>query len=244
VSGATRPIAVIDRLRKSFGSVAAVDDVSFAIAPGELVGLLGPNGSGKTTILNMMSGLLRPSGGEIWLDGDPVTGLSADRLARAGMVRMFQATRVFTQMTVLDNLLTCGFALGLGRGAATERARALLDGLQIGHYIGAFASDLSGGQQKLLEFACCFMQTPKIALLDEPFAAIHPTMRAVLVDYIRTSNAAGQTYVIVSHDMPVVVDLCPRVICLAAGQVLADGATDAVLRQPAVIEAYLGPNHS
>jgi branched-chain amino acid transport system ATP-binding protein len=237
------PVVAVERLRKSFGSLVAVQDVSFAIGRGELIGLIGPNGSGKTTVLNMMSGLVRPDTGNIRLSNKPVTGTSADRLARSGMVRMFQLTRVFTQMTVLDNLLTCGLARGLNRAAATARAHELLDDLKIGQFVDALASELSGGQQKLLEFACCFMRPPQLALLDEPFAAIHPTMRLVLADYIQRSNAAGQTYLIVSHDMPVVVDLCPRAICLAAGAVLADGPTASVLQNPSVIEAYLGPHH-
>lgn len=234
----------VDKLTKRFGNHVAVDNVTFQIAPGDLVGLLGPNGSGKTTVLNMMSGLLRPDGGSIDLEGVSVAGLSADRVARNGMIRMFQLTRVYGQMTVLENLLTSGFAMGLDRHRAIERADELLGDLKILQYREAFASDLSGGQQKLLEFACCFMRQPKIALLDEPFAAIHPTMRQTLADYIRRTNEAGQAYLIVSHDMPIVKDLCPRAICLAAGSVLADGPTDDVLRNPAVIEAYLGPNHA
>ena len=236
-------LIVVDTLTKRFGSLVAVDGVSFAICEGELVGFLGPNGSGKTTVLNMMSGLLRPDAGRISLSGANVGGMTADRIARAGMIRMFQLTRIYPEMTVIENLLTAGFALGLVKRQATERADELLDDLKILAYREAFASDLSGGQQKLLEFACCFMKAPKIALLDEPFAAIHPTMRQTLADYVRRTNAAGQAYIIVSHDMPIVIDLCPRAICLAAGSVLADGPTGEVLREPAVIEAYLGPNH-
>jgi branched-chain amino acid transport system ATP-binding protein len=233
----------ITNLTKRFGSNVAVDRVSFSLGAGELVGLLGPNGSGKTTVLNMMSGLLNPDGGSIDLDGVSLAGQTADRIARAGMIRMFQLTRVYAEMTVLENLLTSGFAMGLDRRRATERADELLTDLKILKYRNAFASDLSGGQQKLLEFACCFMRQPKIALLDEPFAAIHPTMRQTLAEYIRSTNKAGQAYLIVSHDMPIVKDLCPRAICLAAGSVLADGPTDTVLSDPAVVEAYLGPNH-
>jgi branched-chain amino acid transport system ATP-binding protein len=233
----------ITNLTKRFGSNVAVDRVSFTLGAGELVGLLGPNGSGKTTVLNMMSGLLNPDGGSIDLDGVSLAGQTADRIARAGMIRMFQLTRVYAEMTVLENLLTSGFAMGLDRRRATERADELLTDLKILKYRNAFASDLSGGQQKLLEFACCFMRQPKIALLDEPFAAIHPTMRQTLAEYIRSTNKAGQAYLIVSHDMPIVKDLCPRAICLAAGSVLADGPTDTVLGDPAVVEAYLGPNH-
>ena len=241
---AAPPLLHVTGLTKRFGSHAAVDDVSFTVGMTEMVGLLGPNGSGKTTVLNLLGGLLRPDAGSVTLAGMSVAGLSPDRVARAGMIRMFQLTRVYQQMTVLENLLTAGFALGLSRRPALARADELLVDMKLHAYRSAFAADLSGGQQKLLEFACCFMKAPRIALLDEPFAAIHPTMRQVLADYIRRTNVAGQAYVIVSHDMPVVIDLCPRAICLAAGEVLADGPTAEVLGAPAVIEAYLGPNHA
>ena len=234
----------VENLTKRFGNQTAVAQVSFNLAQGELVGLLGPNGSGKTTVLNMMSGLLRPDSGSIVLDGVSLAGQSADRVARAGMIRMFQLTRVYPQMTVLENLMTSGFAMGMPRQQATARADELLADLKILQYREAFASDLSGGQQKLLEFACCFMRQPKVALLDEPFAAIHPTMRQTLFDYIRRTNDRGQAYLIVSHDMPIVKELCSRAICLAAGAVLADGPTESVLRDHAVIEAYLGPSHA
>jgi len=233
-------IIAASSLTKRFGGLTAVDKASFSIQRGELVGLLGPNGSGKTTILNMLSGLLSPDDGRITLMGKSVGGRSADEIARAGMIRMFQLTRIFPQMSVIENLLTVGFALGLRRPAALARAGELLAALKLEAHRESLGSDLSGGQQKLLEFASCFMLPPQIALLDEPFAAIHPTMRKVLADYIRTTNADGQTYIVVSHDMPIVIDLCPRAICMAAGVVIADGPTGNVLRNPEVIEAYLG----
>jgi ABC-type branched-subunit amino acid transport system ATPase component len=143
-------------------------------------------------------------------------------------------------MNVLDNLLVGGRALGLAADEARQRANALLDELQIAHVRHLDAGQLSGGQMKLLEFGCCFMRTPRLALLDEPFAAIHPTMKEIMSAFIRARHAEGQTFVLVSHDMPVIVELCPRSICMNAGRVLSDGATSQVLAAPAVIEAYLG----
>jgi ABC-type branched-subunit amino acid transport system ATPase component len=234
------PLLSVQDVTKRFGGLVAVSDVAFDIAPGELVGLIGPNGSGKTTLLNIMSGHLSADQGTIRLDGEPCTGMKPQRLARRGLMRMFQLTRIFPRMNVLDNLLVGGRALGLAADEARQRANALLDELQIAHVRHLDAGQLSGGQMKLLEFGCCFIRTPRLALLDEPFAAIHPTMKEIMSTFIRARHAEGQTFVLVSHDMPVIVELCPRSICMNAGRVLSDGATSQVLAAPAVIEAYLG----
>ena len=230
----------VEGVTKRFGGLVAVADVSFDIAPGELVGLIGPNGSGKTTLLNIMSGHLSADQGTIRLDGEPCTGSKPQQLARRGLMRMFQLTRIFPRMNVLDNLLVGGRALGLHADEARERANALLQELQIAKVRHLDAGQLSGGQMKLLEFGCCFMRTPRLALLDEPFAAIHPTMKEIMSTFIRARHAEGQTLVLVSHDMPVIVELCPRSICMNAGRVLSDGKTSDVLAAPAVIEAHLG----
>ena len=227
-------------LAKSFGGLKAVDRVSFRVRSGELLGLIGPNGSGKTTVLNMLSGHLRPDAGEILLDGDPVHARNPEWAARHGLLRMFQLTRVFRRMSTLDNLMTAGCALGLSYGDAQRRAQQLVADLKLERVAHSDAGELSGGQQKLLEFGCCFMVRPRIALLDEPFAAVHPTMKEIMARFIRREHAAGQTFLLVSHDMPVIVELCPRTICMNAGGVLADGETRSVLNDRQVIEAYLG----
>jgi branched-chain amino acid transport system ATP-binding protein len=230
----------ISGVGKSFGGLRAVDRVSFAIDNGELVGLIGPNGSGKTTLLNILSGHQPPDAGTVLLDGKPIQHLKPERVAQAGLLRMFQLTRVFRRMSALDNLLTAGRALGLTHRQAAARAEQLLDELTLERVSDLDAGQLSGGQQKLLEFGCCFMVPPRIALLDEPFAAVHPTMKETMAGYIRARYAEGQTFLIVSHDMPVIVELCPRTVCMNAGAVIADEATRAVLNDPVVIEAYLG----
>jgi ABC-type branched-subunit amino acid transport system ATPase component len=238
------PLLAVQGVTKRFGGLVAVADVTFEIAPGELVGLIGPNGSGKTTLLNIMSGHLSGDQGTIRLDGEPCTRQKPQRLARRGLMRMFQLTRIFARMNVLDNLLVGGRALGLTAREARGRADFLLEQLQLTHVRHLDAGQLSGGQMKLLEFGCCFMRTPRLALLDEPFAAIHPTMKEIMSSFIRARHAEGQTFVLVSHDMPVIVELCPRSICMNAGRVLSDGNTSDVLAAPAVIEAYLGGTHA
>jgi branched-chain amino acid transport system ATP-binding protein len=225
---------------RSFGGLRAVDRVSFEIGHGELVGLIGPNGSGKTTLLNILSGHLRPDAGAVLLEDRPIQDLEPERIAARGLQRMFQLTRVFRRMSTLDNLMTPGRALGLTHAQALARADRLLQELALARVRDLDAGQLSGGQQKLLEFGCCFMVPPGIALLDEPFAAVHPTMKETMARFIRARHAAGQTFLIVSHDMPVIVELCPRIICMNAGAVIADNTTRAVLSDPRVIEAYLG----
>jgi len=230
----------VDGIVKFFGGLKAVDRATFDVAQGELVGLIGPNGSGKTTLLNILSGHLNPTAGRILLDGQPITGLRPEALARRGVLRMFQLTRVFPRMSVFDNLLVSGCALGLSQAEAESRADELLNDLSLTRVMDLDAGHLSGGQLKLLEFGSCFMVPPRIALLDEPFAAVHPTMKEIMAGFIRRRHAAGQTFILVSHDMPVIVELCPRSVCMNAGAVIADESTRAVLTDPVVIEAYLG----
>ena len=228
------------KISRAFGGLRAVDRVSFAVGRGELVGLIGPNGSGKTTLLNILSGHQRPDAGIVLLEGKPIQNLKPERIAVRGLQRMFQLTRVFRRMSALDNLMTAGRALGLAHAQALSRAGRLLEELTLARVRDLDAGQLSGGQQKLLEFGCCFMSTPKIALLDEPFAAVHPAMKETMARFIRARHADGQTFLVVSHDMPAIVELCPRTICMNAGAVIADGATRAVLNESSVIEAYLG----
>jgi branched-chain amino acid transport system ATP-binding protein len=227
-------------LTKHFGGVAAVDGLSFAVEEGEILGLIGPNGSGKTTALNMLSGFLAPDAGKVWLAQEEVTGKSTVALARRGLLRMFQMTRVFARVSAFDNLLTAALARGLSEQDAQARAAQLLDELTLAPVKYLDAGQLSGGQRKLLEFGMCFIAPPRVALLDEPFAAVHPVMRETMARFIRRRNAQGHTFLVVSHDMPIVVELCQRTVCMNAGKLIAVGPTREVLKESAVIEAYLG----
>jgi ABC-type branched-subunit amino acid transport system ATPase component len=229
-----------DGLTKHFGGVAAVENLSFEVNEGEILGLIGPNGSGKTTALNMLSGFLAPDAGRVWLGDADVTRASPATLARRGLLRMFQATRVFPRITALDNLITAGLARGLGERESATRADALVEELTLAPVKYLDAGQLSGGQRKLLEFGMCFIEPPRVALLDEPFAAVHPVMRETMARFIRSRNERGHTFLLVSHDMPIVVELCHRAVCMNAGRLIAAGATREVLSHPAVIEAYLG----
>ena len=227
-------------LTKHFGGVAAVENLALAVEEGEILGLIGPNGSGKTTALNLLSGFLAPDAGRAWLADEEITRLAPPALARRGVLRMFQMTRVFTRISAFDNLVTAGLARGLAERETQARARRLLEELTLAPVQYLDAGQLSGGQRKLLEFGMCFIAPPRLALLDEPFAAVHPTMRETMAKFIRARNAEGHTFVLVSHDMPIVVELCHRTACMNAGRLIAVGATRDVLRDTAVIEAYLG----
>ena len=227
-------------LAKHFGGVAAVESLSLSMGDGEILGLIGPNGSGKTTALNMLSGFLEPDAGRVWLADEEVTGMATVALARRGLLRMFQMTRVFPRISAFDNLITAGLARGLSERQSHSRAGELLEELTLAPVQYLDAGQLSGGQRKLLEFGMCFIAPPRIALLDEPFAAVHPVMRETMATFIRRRNTEGHSFLVVSHDMPIVVDLCPRTACMNAGRLIAAGPTRAVLKEPAVIEAYLG----
>jgi len=234
------PCLAIDKVSKAFGGLKALDNASFSIEAGDLVGLIGPNGSGKTTLINILSGHLVCDSGKVELDGQPIVGLRPEALARRGVLRTFQLTRSFPRMSAFDNLLVSGCALGLSQQDAEKRALSLLEDLSLTRIMNLDAGQLSGGQMKLLEFGSCFMVPPRIALLDEPFAAVHPTLKEIMSGFIRRRHAEGQTFIVVSHDMPVIVELCPRTVCMNAGRVIADESTRAVLTDKVVIEAYLG----
>jgi ABC-type branched-subunit amino acid transport system ATPase component len=227
-------------LTKHFGGVAAVDSLSFTVEEGEILGLIGPNGSGKTTALNLLSGFLAPDAGRVWLADEDITGKTTVALARRGLLRMFQMTRVFARVSAFDNLLTAGLARGLSEKESASRADALIEELTLAAVKFLDAGQLSGGQRKLLEFGMCFIAPPRLALLDEPFAAVHPVMRETMARFIRRRNEQGHTFLVVSHDMPIVVELCQRTVCMNAGRLIAAGPTREVLKETAVIEAYLG----
>jgi branched-chain amino acid transport system ATP-binding protein len=233
-------LLALSHLHKSFGGISAVADVTLDLAPGELVGLIGPNGSGKTTLLNLVTGFYPPERGRVGLSGDDITGHRPNQIFRAGVVRMFQQVRVFRRLTALQNLEIPGRTAGLTAGAARRRAHGVLARLGLGPHADDEVGALSGGQQKLVEFGGCFMPQPKLVVLDEPFAAIHPTLKQVMVDVIGERHAAGQAFMVVSHDIPAIMRLCPRTVCMNAGAIIADGPTEQVMADRAVVEAYLG----
>jgi ABC-type branched-subunit amino acid transport system ATPase component/ABC-type branched-subunit amino acid transport system permease subunit len=234
-------------LRKRFGGVRAVDDLSIYVREGTITGLIGPNGSGKTTAFNLIDGMMRPDGGEVWFDGRRMDRLPPFARAHLGLGRTFQITRLFRQMTVLENVVAPlrsfslrQLAAGAVSGAEVERAEELLDFVGMLRFAHTPAAALSFGQQKLVELAQVLMLDPKLILLDEPAGGINPTLIERLVEKIRELNAMGKTFLIVEHNMPLVADLCDPVIVLARGTRIAAGPAMQIQRDPVVLDAYLG----
>lgn len=234
------PLLTVQGLRKRFGGLWAVDGVSFTLEPGEILGLIGPNGSGKTTLLNVINGAHAPDEGSILLDGRSVGGLSPNRMAQLGVARTFQAARVFETLTVGENMLLPTIAAGEGAAAAHDHAHRLLGEVGLEATWEATASELSGGQRKLVEFARSRVAEPRLLLMDEPFAGVHPEIVAVMVKQIRAAAEGGTAVVLVSHEIPTLMHLAHRVICMSEGRVIAEGSPAAVQDDEQVLEAYLG----
>jgi branched-chain amino acid transport system ATP-binding protein len=229
---------------KRFGGLTALDRVDLEVAAGDFVGLIGPNGSGKTTLLNIVSGYYRPSAGTVRYGERRIDGKAPSALARAGIGRSFQVSKIFRRLTVLENLLVPGLVDWSASGKeAEEKARGILGVLKLDRLAGEPASSLSGGQGKLLEFGRIMMLDPKLVLLDEPFGGVHPELKAFMYETIRGWHAGGITIVLISHDMGSIFGLCRRVVALSNGRIIADGAPEAVRNDPRVLDAYLGEHH-
>jgi branched-chain amino acid transport system permease protein len=245
--GAVRVLLEAKGLCKRFGGVRAVDDLSLYVREGTITALIGPNGSGKTTAFNLVDGMMRADAGEVWLDGNRIDGLPPWRRAHAGLGRTFQITRLFRQMTVLENVVAPlrsfswrQLAADAVAGHEAERAEELLEFVGMHRYAHTRAGALSFGQQKLVELAQVLMLDPKLILLDEPVGGINPTLIERLMEKIRELNRLGKTFLIVEHNMPLVSDLCDPVIVLARGTRIAAGPATQIQRDPLVLDAYLG----
>lgn len=239
----------VDRVNKSFGGVHANQDVSIRVEQGSIIGLIGPNGSGKTTLFNSIVGTHPVDSGEIWFRDEPLSRLRTSAIARRGLLRTFQQTRIYGQMNCIQNMLISephrrDSVLDMFREhdpELYERAEALLEFVGLYDKRLLFAGELSFGQQKLLEFAMALMNDPAMLLLDEPTAGINPTLINGLIDRLQRANAErGVTLLVIEHNMRVIMSLAERIYCLSHGKVLAAGNPEEVRDNPDVIEAYLG----
>ncbi|MGA8262768.1 MAG: ABC transporter ATP-binding protein [Arenicellales bacterium] len=239
----------VQGVSKSFGGVQANADVSIRVEAGTIIGLIGPNGSGKTTLFNSIVGHHPIDGGEIYFDSKPISKLRTSAIARLGLLRTFQQTRIYGGMSCLQNMLISephrsDKLLEIFRRHEREiyeRAEALLEFVGLYGKRRLLAGDLSFGQQKLLEFAMALMNEPVMLLLDEPTAGINPTLINGLIDRLRRANAErGVTLLVIEHNMRVMMNLAERIYCLSHGRVLAEGTPDKIRDDPEVVDAYLG----
>jgi ABC-type branched-subunit amino acid transport system ATPase component len=235
------PLIAAAGLTKRFGGIVAVNGLDLAVRPGELVGLIGPNGSGKTTTINMMTGHLKPSDGTVHVRGTRADGSPPSRFASLKVGRTFQITQLFSRMTLMENMLVPGLARPHShRAEATRQARVHLDFLGLAKLETLQAKNLSGGQQKLLELGRALMLDPDILFLDEPFAGVNPFLRDEIIVLIQKLHADGRTFVIVDHDIEAIQRLVNRLVVMARGEKIADGTVEQVRLDPAVLRAYSG----
>jgi branched-chain amino acid transport system ATP-binding protein len=244
------PVLEVSGVKKRFGGVTAVDGVSFEVREGEILGIIGPNGSGKSTLFNCILGQLRPSEGEVKLDGRATTGMRPCDLNRLGVSRTFQLLQIFPKLSVRENLILAaqehkGTMLSRLFGARDAgfggEAARMIEFFKLEHLADEPAGALSYGQQKLLDAAMAFMSGPRLVLLDEPAGGVNPTMLANLKDRLRAFNVERDaTFVVIEHNMEFVMSLCTRVLVLAEGRLLAEGLPAEVRANAKVIEAYLG----
>lgn len=226
---------------RRFGGVRAVDAVDIEVHPGDVLGVIGPNGAGKTTLFSMVAGTIRPTAGTIRFDGTDVTGWSPEQAARAGVVRTDQNTRPFDSMSALDNVVV-GALLHDGPAGARRAARGLLDAVGLGHREHVLAGALSTGQRKRLEVARAMATKPRLLLLDEMTGGVDQRTIPELLDLIAWLASTGVTLMVIEHNQQAMMRLATRIVALHLGRVLATGAPDEVTRDPAVVEAYLGPS--
>lgn len=230
------PMIDVRHVHKAFGGLRVINDCSLSVAKGSITGLIGPNGAGKSTLFNIIAGSLPADSGRIAINGVDVTRSSPAEICRMGVGRTFQISRLFAEMTVLENLVA--IAHGLDDRAAVRRALELMDFLEIAPLADRWGSELSYGQRKLVEIARALMLDPSIMLLDEPFAGINPRLQNRIVDHLDTLRRRGLTIFFIDHEMRIVLSACDLVYVLAEGRVIARGSTEEVQNDPKVHEAY------
>ena len=251
------PILVADNVTRQFGGLTAVDVAHVEIPRGQITALIGPNGAGKTTFFNLLTGFDKPNTGTWIFDGKNLAGVASYKVARMGMVRTFQLTKALSLLTVMENM-RLGYQNQTGENPlaamfrwiwrkqenqVTDIATELLTRFKLNDKSEDFAASLSGGQRKLLEMARALMTKPTLVMLDEPMAGVNPALTQSLLDHIKGLKAEGMTVLFVEHDMHMVRHISDWVIVMAEGKIVAEGPPAEVMKNPAVIDAYLGAHH-
>lgn len=249
------PLLAAHGLIKQFGALTAVDGAAIEVTQGSITGLIGPNGAGKTTLFNLLSNFISTDQGQVVFDGEPIARKPSYQIAQMGMVRTFQVARVLSRLSVLENMLLATqkqtgenfWQTWLGSQTIAreereqrDRAMTILESVGLVHQAQDYAGGLSGGQRKLLEMGRALMTNPKLILLDEPAAGVNPTLINQICDRIHTWNRQGMTFLIIEHNMDVIMSLCDQVWVLAEGKNLAVGTPQEIQSNAQVLEAYLG----
>ncbi len=255
VEGKPDAVLRVDDLQKSFGGLTATDHATFEVERGTITGLIGPNGAGKSTLFNLISGFYEPDGGTVTVNGADVTGMEPYEVAEHGLIRTFQTPRKLEGMTVREAMLvgprnqpgesfitlfTSPSTVAESEAANLSEAERILEEFEIDHLATQPATDISGGQMKLVELARAMLAEPEVLLLDEPVAGVNPTLAKKLKTQIRRLHREGTTFVLIEHDMEFVMDLADPIIVLDQGSVLTEGTPEAVRDDERVISAYLG----
>ncbi|WP_223475206.1 ABC transporter ATP-binding protein [Oricola indica] len=237
-----RALLSVETVRKAFGGLVAINDVDFTVKQSELIGLIGPNGSGKTTMMNLISGALKPTSGTIRLDGEAISGLPAHKISQRGVARTFQLVRILPSLSAVENVIA-GAVFGHIRAwgdDAYREAEVLLERVGLGGRGSAPTGSMTYIDQKRLELARALASNPRLLLLDEWLAGLNPSELKIGIELIRDLREDGRTIIMVEHVMDAIRSLCDRCVVMSSGVKIADGSVHDVLNQPEVVTAYLG----
>lgn len=231
----------VNRVFKNFGGIPALHGVSLKVEQGKIHGVIGPNGAGKTTMFNVINGVYSPNEGTVTFKGRNITGLKPNRIAAQGIGRTFQVARVFNEMTLMENMMVPLIPRRVSKKKGQKKALEFLNMAELIDLKDQPAAEISGGQKKLLEFMRTMMADPEVILLDEPFAGVNPGLIERLIEItFELNRKLKKTFLLISHDIPSVMRLCKNLTVLSAGMTIAEGVSEIVRHDPAVIDAYLG----